>query len=59
MLSLIAERLKAYRNDVDAADRLITVGLTPLPPELENAELACWTHVARVLLNLHETITRQ
>jgi hypothetical protein len=25
---------------------------------LDKAELAAWTHVARVLLNLHETITR-
>ena len=29
-----------------------------LPPDLDPAELAAWTSVARVLLNLHETITR-
>jgi hypothetical protein len=29
-----------------------------VPPGLEPAELAAWTHVARVLLNLHEFITR-
>ena len=28
------------------------------PRDLDPAELAAWTSVARVLLNLHETITR-
>ena len=28
-----------------------------MPDGLDAAELAAWTHVARVLLNLHETIT--
>jgi hypothetical protein len=28
------------------------------PPPLKPAELAAWTSAARVLLNLHETITR-
>ena len=30
----------------------------PAPPGLDPAELAAWTSVARVVLNLHETITR-
>ena len=29
-----------------------------VPPDVDPAELAAWTSVARVLLNLHETITR-
>ena len=31
---------------------------TRAPKDLDKAELAAWTHLARVLLNLHETITR-
>ena len=30
----------------------------PIPDNLDKAELAAWTHIARVLLNLHESITR-
>jgi hypothetical protein len=29
-----------------------------VPADVDPAELAAWTHVARVLFNLHETITR-
>jgi hypothetical protein len=52
------ERLAAYRSDAKAAEELLNVGLAPRPAKLDKAELAAWTHVARVLLNLHETITR-
>lgn len=37
---------------------LLKVGQAPVPPNLDAKELAIWTNVARVLLNLHETITR-
>jgi hypothetical protein len=37
---------------------LLGVGDAPVPAGLDPAELAAWTSVARVLLNLHETITR-
>ena len=56
---LLADRLAAYRADPKAADALLKVGLAPLPAGADRAELAAWTHVARVLLNLHETITRE
>jgi hypothetical protein len=55
---LLEERLASYRNDTAAAGELLKVGLAPVPADLDKAELAAWTHVARVLLNLHETITR-
>ncbi len=32
--------------------------IRPAPADIDPAELAAWTSVARVLLNLHETITR-
>jgi cytochrome c553 len=47
-----------YERDAKAADALLKTGLAPVPAALKKSELAAWTHVARVLLNLHETITR-
>ena len=56
--ALLNERLSAYRQEEKSADALLKVGLAPAPAALDKTELAAWTHVARVLLNLHETITR-
>jgi hypothetical protein len=47
-----------YRQNPAAAVEFLSVGQTPIPKNLDPAELATWTHVARILLNLHETITR-
>ena len=55
---LLDECLAAYRADSTSAEAILKVGLLPAPATLDQAELAAWTHVARVLLNLHETITR-
>jgi hypothetical protein len=58
MSALLSERLNDYRADRESTDALLKIGLAPAPTALDKAELAAWTHVARVLLNLHETITR-
>lgn len=55
---LVERHLAIYRKDPAAAAALVKTGLAPVPTSLDAAELAAWTHVARVLLNLHETITR-
>ena len=47
-----------YSTDEPAATALLSVGDSPTPKDIRVAELASWTSVARVLLNLHETITR-
>jgi len=47
-----------YARDPAAAAALAGVGLSARPTDLEPAEVAAWTHLARILLNLHETITR-
>jgi Protein of unknown function (DUF1553) len=54
---LVEKHLKQYEADPQAAQALLKVGFQP-PPQLKPTELAAWTSVARVLLNLHETITR-
>jgi hypothetical protein len=56
--ALLDKHLTEYRQGVQAAGALLKVGLSPAPKDIDPAELAAWTNVARVILNLHETITR-
>lgn len=49
------EHYQAHRG---AAEKLLSVGLSPRPAGHKLDELAAWTSVARALLNLNETITR-
>jgi hypothetical protein len=56
--SLYNKHLLDYQKDPTAAEALLKVGAMPAPEAQDKAQLAAWTHVARVLLNLHETITR-
>ncbi len=58
VMPLYRQHLAAYQADRPAAEALVKVGFAPTPSGVDEAELAAWTHVARVLLNLHETITR-
>jgi hypothetical protein len=51
-------QLRRYTNDANAAKSLLSVGEYPLNDGIPVSELAAWTSVARVILNLHETITR-
>ncbi|MBM4088815.1 MAG: DUF1553 domain-containing protein, partial [Planctomycetes bacterium] len=57
-LELLELHRNAYRADAKAVDDLLKTGFAPVPADVDKVELAAWTHVARVLLNLHETITR-
>jgi hypothetical protein len=58
VMPLYRQQLAAYKADTKAADDLLKTGFASVPTDIDKAELAAWTHVARVLLNLHETITR-
>ncbi len=58
LMPLHRDQLAAYKAEPAAAEALLKTGFAPIPNGLDRAELAAWTHVARVLLNLHETITR-
>jgi hypothetical protein len=55
---LFTRQLSDYQKEPAAAEALLKTGATPVSPGLNKPELAAMTHVARVLLNLHETITR-
>jgi hypothetical protein len=58
MRDLLNRHLQVYHGDPKAAEALLGTGFAPAPTDVSPSELAAWTHVARVLLNLHETITR-
>jgi hypothetical protein len=47
-----------YDSDQAAAEKLLGVGLEDRPAGMDVAELAAWTSITRVLLNLHEAYTR-
>ena len=53
---VLQKHAERFQSDPAAAKQLLTVGQTPTDANAE--ELAAWTSVARILLNLHETITR-
>jgi hypothetical protein len=57
LLRFLSDARAAYRARPDDAKRLLAIGYTPAPPG-DPVENAAWTTVCRVLLNLHETITR-
>ncbi len=56
--ALFAQQLADYQKEPVAAADLLKTGAAPVAESLNKSELAAWTHVSRVLLNLHETITR-
>jgi hypothetical protein len=58
LAALHEQHLRQYQADRAAATALNRTGDYPVPQDIDAAELAAWTSVARVILNLHETITR-
>lgn len=54
----LAEQRAHYRANAEEADKLLKVGLAPQAPLADRTELAAWTSLCRVVLNLQETITR-
>lgn len=58
LAKLLAKHRKQYKADEKDAKAILTVGISPVPKGVDPAELAAWTSVSRVLLNLNETVTR-
>ncbi|HEX7859680.1 MAG TPA: DUF1553 domain-containing protein [Verrucomicrobiae bacterium] len=58
LLSLYEKHHREYTADSKSAEMLLSVGLKDRNKDLNIPELAAWSNVARVILNLHETITR-
>jgi hypothetical protein len=58
LLGLYRDSLARYKKDPKAAELMARNGGLELPAGADAAEVAAWTVVANVLLNLDETITR-
>jgi len=56
--ALYHKHLMEYTEDKAAATALTRAGMAPTLSDLDAADVAAWTSVTRVILNLHETITR-
>jgi hypothetical protein len=55
---LVESELAHYGGNIEAAKRLSSSEPLPLPPDANAAELAAWTAVANVLLNLDGFLTK-
>lgn len=51
-------RLARFKSDPEAAKKLLAVGESPVSDQIDRAELAAYTTVARIILNLSEFITK-
>jgi hypothetical protein len=58
LLSLLEEARKDFSSDEATAKKLLGTGLTPTASQPSLDELAAWTTVGRVILNLTEVVTR-
>jgi predicted metal-dependent HD superfamily phosphohydrolase len=56
--AFLAAMRRTYQDSPEDARKLLRVGFAPLAANADETELAAWTSVCRVVLNLHETITR-
>ncbi len=59
MTSGLAEDLQRFTQQPQQAEQLVRVGDLPVPTDLQIPELAAYTLVANVLLNLDEFVTRE
>ena len=58
ILGLLNENRKSFRENPSSATQRLSVGLSPRDPTLDLIEHAAWSEVCRLILNLHEAITR-
>ncbi|AMV22703.1 PSD1 and planctomycete cytochrome C domain-containing protein [Planctomyces sp. SH-PL14] len=56
--TLYGKHLEEFQKDPSRSAALLAVGNARPPEGIDAAELAAWTSAARVVLNLHEVITR-
>ena len=59
LVQLHATAHAGFKTDPEAAKKMATDPRGPLPAALDNADLAAWTTVANVLLNLDEVVMKR
>lgn len=57
LLKFLSVQREHYGSDNEEAAKLIKIGNAPVAKNEKESELAAWTQVCRVILNLNETIT--
>ncbi len=55
----LAALLTQYQQDESAAKQLVSAGDSPRDPRLSPTELAAYTALANLILNLDETMTKE
>ncbi|MFO1521867.1 MAG: PSD1 and planctomycete cytochrome C domain-containing protein [Kiritimatiellia bacterium] len=58
LAKFLATQREAFKAAPEDAKKYNAIGLKPVPDGVDPVELAAWSSVCRVVLNLHETITR-
>jgi len=58
LLEMLERRRKDYATNETEVEGLLGVGESETPTSLSRTEVAAWTVIARLLMNLSETITR-
>jgi len=58
LIALLASQRAIFKASPEDAKKLVAIGEAPTPEDVDAAEHAAWTGVCRVVLNLHETLTR-
>lgn len=59
LIRFVSRQMKRFATDKAAAEKVVSAGESPQPKDIPLTEYAAWTAVARVVLNLHETISRE
>jgi len=55
----LQRHLDHYRKDAEAAKKLVAVGSTPRDERLDVRDVAAYTAITGLILNLDEVITRE
>jgi len=58
LLGFLEKQRTQFSEGVDQPDLFLGIGIAKVPDSMDRIELAAWTQTARLLLNLHESITR-
>ncbi|MCH1438088.1 MAG: hypothetical protein L7W43_00420, partial [Rubripirellula sp.] len=58
LLAELNARREQYKSAPESAEQLLTVGESEVDSSLPPTELAAWTSVARVMMNLSEFVTK-
>ena len=58
LIELLKQQRVRYKEDPEAAKKLVSIGMKTIAPNLAVSDLAAWTSVSRAILNLYETTAR-